>query len=221
MNIDLFRVMLIGGWPSGPMGGVLVNLAFATIAFWGGWLLALPMALLRLQARPLIAKPIIVFVELVRSTPLILLVFWCHFSLPLITGGYPNPMLGAIFALILYSAAHQSEIFRAGFSAVPAGEVEAGFATGMTRSQSMFLLVVPQGLRSMTPASVSFAVSLFKDTAVIYVVGVVDLMQTGLVIAERRPSQMLVTYLTMGALFFLFCGVITLAGRVVERRFQT
>ncbi len=221
MSFDLLRVMLIGGWPNGPVGGLLINLAFATIAFWGGWLLALPMALLRLQARPLVATPIIVFVEVVRSTPLILLVFWCHFTLPLIIGGYPDPMLGAIVALTLYSAAHQSEIFRAGFSAVPAGEVEAGFATGMTPPQSMFLLVVPQGLRSMTPASVSFAVSLFKDTAVIYIVGVVDLMQTGLVIAERRPSQMLLTYLMMAAIFFLVCGLISLAGRVVERRLRT
>lgn len=212
------RFMLVGGWPDGVVGGLAINVLLAMSTFALGFLLAVPLALLRVRAGRIGALPAVAFVELIRATPLLLLVFWCHFTLPLLTGGYPNPLLSALVALTLYSAAYQAEIVRAGFVAVPAGEVEACLATGMTPLQATFCVIVPQGLRRMAPASFSFAVSLFKDTAVVYVVGVVDLLQVGLIAAERRPSQMLFMYLVMAGCFFLVSGLISLAGKLYERR---
>jgi polar amino acid transport system permease protein len=220
MNSQMLVFMLVGGWPDGPPGGLLINLLLAVAALTGGLLLALPLALARMTGRRLLALPATATVELLRSTPLLLLVFWAHFSLPLLVGGYPNPLLAALAALTLHAAANLSEIIRAGFRSVPAGEVEAALATGMTPMQAMRHVVLPQGLRRMTPAGFSFAVSLFKDTAVIYVVGVVDLMQAGLVVAERRPSQMLQVYLAMALLFFLVSSLISVAGHRVERRWR-
>lgn len=218
MNPDFLRFMLVGGWPDGMVGGLLINLLLAVASFVVGFLVAIPIALLRLRTNA-VASGLTCAVELIRATPLLLLVFWCHFTVPLLTGGSANPFYSALFALTLYSIAYQSEIIRAGFAGVPAGEVEAGLALGMTARQASINIVVPQGLCRMLPASFSFAVSLFKDTAVVYVVGVVDLLQAGLIGAERHPGRMLSMYLAVAAGFFVVSVLITLVGKLVERRF--
>lgn len=218
MNPDLLRFMLIGGWPDGPSGGLLVNLGLAAMTMLVGFVVAIPLALLRCSASPRMALPVTLFVELVRSTPLLLLVFWCHFLLPLASGGQTSPLFSAFVALSLYSVANQIEIARAGFAGVPRAEIEAGMATGLSQRQILSQLVVPQGLRRMVPTSSSFAVSLLKDTAVIYVVGIVDLVQAGLIAAERKPSQMLGVYLAMAGCFAVAAGAITYVGKRFEQR---
>lgn len=218
MSVDLLRFMLIGGWPDGPTGGLLVNLGLAAATMLVGFALAVPLGLLRWSASARVALPVTVFVELVRSTPLLLLVFWCHFLLPLASGDQSSPLLSAFLALSLYSVANQIEIVRAGFASVPRAELDAGMAAGLSRMQLLAHLVVPQGLRRMLPTSFSFAVSLLKDTAVIYVVGIVDLVQAGLIAAERKPSQMLGVYLAMAACFAIAAGAITYLGKRCEHR---
>ena len=218
MSWDLLRFMLIGGWPDGIVGGVVINLFLFVVALLVGLLFAVPLALARLSGSRSLRTAAAMVVELLRSTPLLLLVFWAYFLLPLLVGGSPDALTSALVGLVLYSAAYQSEIVRAGFAAVPASEVEAGLAVGMTKFQTSLHIVVPQGLRRMLPAGFSFAVSLFKDTAVVYVVGVVDLMQTGLIACERRPSEMLTYYLMMAGCFFVIGFAITLVGRHLERR---
>lgn len=218
MSVELLRFMLIGGWPNGPSGGLLVNLALAAATMAVGFVLAIPLGLVRWAASPRTALPVTLFVELVRSTPLLLLVFWCHFLLPLAWDHSSSPLLSAFLALSLYSVANQIEIARAGFASVPRAEVEAGLATGLSQWQIVSHLVVPQGLRRMVPTSFSFAVSLLKDTAVIYVVGIVDLVQAGLIAAERKPSQMLGVYLAMAGCFAVAAGAITYVGKRCEHR---
>jgi polar amino acid transport system permease protein len=218
MNWDLLQFMLIGGWPNGMVGGLIINLYLFIIAMTIGLVIAVPIALLRLSAAGPIGAAVTLVVEVLRSTPLLLLVFWAHFTLPLITGTSPDPFASALLGLVLYSAAYQSEIARAGFSSIPAGEVEAALAAGMSNTQISLHLVIPQGLRRMIPTTFSYSVSLFKDTAVVYVLGVVDLMQAGLIASERKPSEMLVNYLMMGACFFVIGITISAIGHRIERR---
>lgn len=218
MNQDLFRFILVGGWPEAAIGGLVINLMLAVTTFFVGLALAIPLGLIRIRAMPVFAFPARAFVELIRATPLLLLVFWCHFTIPLVTGDIANPLLSAFIGLALYSTAYQAEIVRAGFLSVPRGEIEAALAAGMTPRQVSLYIVIPQGLRRMLPASFSFAVSLFKDSAVIYVVGVVDLLQAGLIAAERKPSQMLNIYLVMAACFFAVSASISLISRLLEHR---
>lgn len=218
MSFDLLRFMLIGGWPDGVTGGLLINVALAASTMLVGLVLAVPLALLRWSGGRWLALPVTAFVEIVRSTPLLLLVFWCHFLLPLAYGQSFSPLLSAFLALSLYSVANQIEIVRAGFAGVPASEIDAGLAAGLSRLQVLRHLVIPQGLRRMAPTSFSFAVSLLKDTAVIYVVGIVDLVQAGLIAAERKPSQMLGIYLLMAACFAVVAGAVTVLGKRCEHR---
>lgn len=218
MSLDLLRFMLVGVWFDGAPGGLLVNIVLALLTFAIGFLIAIPLGLARLRGRWFFSAPATAFVEVIRATPLLLLVFWCHFTLPILSGGVANPLLSALVGLSLYASAYLAEIVRAGFMSVPRGEIEAALAAGMTPLQASLHIVVPQGLRRMLPACSSFAVSLFKDTAVIYVVGVIDLLQAGLITAERKPSQMLSIYLLMAMGFFVVSGLISFSGRLLENR---
>lgn len=218
MSLDWLSFMMIGGWPDGPPGGLLINIGLAVSCFLMGFIFAVPLALLRMAGGRISGFCATAFIEVLRSTPLILLLFWCHFLLPIMIGVNIPPLWSAFIALTLYSSAYQAEIVRAGFSSVPSGEVEAAQATGLSKSQVFINIVIPQGLRRMTPASASFAVSLFKDTAVIYVVGVIDLMQSGLIAAERNPNKMLISYLVMAAGFAVVGMVISLIGYKLENR---
>lgn len=211
--------MLIGGWPDGPPGGLLINIGLAIACFTAGFVFAVPLALLRLHGGRLGSPCATAIVEVLRATPLLLLLFWCHFALPVMVGYSVPSLLSSFLALTLYSTAYQSEIVRAGFSAVPSGEVEAALALGLSIWQTLAGVVIPQGLSLMAAASASFGVSLFKDTAVIYVVGVVDLMQYGLIAAERHPSQMFMVYLVMAAGFTLMGMGISFMGHHLERQF--
>lgn len=218
LNADLLRFMLLGAWPDGLAGGLLINVLLALLTFAAGLLLALPLALLRIGAPGPLRMLATAFVETIRATPLLLLVFWAHFTLPLLTGSPASPLASATLGLSLYASAYLAEVVRAGLMSVPRGEIEAALASGLTRGQTHRYVLLPQGLRRMLPAASSFAVSLFKDTAVIYVVGVVDLLQAGLIAAERKPDHMLSLYLIMALGFFVVSGLISLAGRQLDRR---
>ena len=217
MNAEQWLFFLAGNWPGGPIGGLLANLFLFVGSLAGGWLIAVPMALARMAA-PLPFRWVTgLVVESARSTPLLLLVFWMHFLLPLVTDEDPDPWWSAIIALLIHSAAYQTEILRAGFGSVPSNEVETALASGMNRFQSAIHVVIPQGFRRILPSWFSFAVSLFKDTAVVYVIGVVDLMQAGLIGAERHPDKMLFYYLLVGAGFFIMGSLLTMLGHRIER----
>lgn len=218
MSGDFLLFMLVGGGLDGTPGGLLINILLSIMTFATGFVLAIPLALVRVQRLAPASLLATSWVEVIRATPLLLLVFWCHFTLPLLTGMPANPMLTAYVGLSLYASAYLAEIVRAGLQSVPRGEIEAALAAGMTPWQAAFHITIPQGLRRMLPACASFAVSLFKDSAVIYVVGVVDLLQAGLIAAERKPDQMLSLYLVMAVGFFAVSGLISLAGRALEQR---
>lgn len=220
MSLDWLAFMLWGGiMEGGPAGGLLINLGLALATYSIGLLLAIPLALIRSSAYKVPRLLVKGYVEILRGTPLLLLVFWCHFLIPIL---FPDvaPIVGAAVALSLYASAYLTEILRAGLNNVPKGEVEAGYAAGLSTGQVIWLLRVPQALRGMFPTEMSFLISLFKDTSVVYLVGVVDLMQSGLIAAERQPSDAVLTYITLGAVFFAASTGLVLIGKALERHFR-
>lgn len=217
MNLDWMGFMLWGGiLEGGPPAGLLVNVALALTTFSVGLLLAIPLALIRSGSYGVLRLLARGYVETIRGTPLLLLVFWSHFLIPMF---FPDvlPIVGATIALSLYASAYLTEILRAGLNNVAAGEIEAAHAAGLSPRQVTWLLRVPQALRGMFPTELSFLISLFKDTSVVYLVGVVDLMQSGLIAAERQPSEAVLTYITLGALFFVASSGLLLMGKTLER----
>ena len=153
--------------------GATILLAAATMA------IALPcgacLAALRLYAWSPIRTIAACYVEFFRNLPLILVVYWAFYVLPILTGLGLSPFLTGLAALALNVTAYNAETFRAGINSIRRGQVEAAMALGMSRPQALRRIVIPQALRRILPVLTSTWVSLFKDTSLVSVIAVTEL----------------------------------------------
>ncbi len=215
VNIKFY---LLGSYPKGDVGGLLLNIIMALMAlglsFGAGALLGYS----RLSCRLYIKIPSMAIVETVRATPLIMIIFWIYFFLPYIFGGNVTLFWSAVVSLAIYAAAYQSEIVRAGIIAVPRGQLEAALSTGMSRYKAMMYVILPQAFRIMLPSFVSFFVSLFKDTSTVFIIGIIELTQAGIIISQREPDKIYAAYVSMGIGFWCVSFAISRVARRLEER---
>jgi glutamate/aspartate transport system permease protein len=178
-------------WPFLAEGMALSALLVA-VATAGGLVIGFALALMRLSSRPLIAAPAAGYVTLMRSVPLVLVLFWFYFLVPLAIGRPIGALVSALIAFVLFEAAFYCEIIRAGIGSVRAGQTEAALASGMRRGQALRLIVMPQALRAMTPLLLNQIIIVFQDTSLVYVVALRDFMTAASVVAARdgRPTEM-------------------------------
>ncbi|TNF54393.1 amino acid ABC transporter permease, partial [bacterium] len=173
----------------------------------------------RLSCRRYISYPSIMYIEIIRATPALLLVFWFFFFIPSILGKNISLFWSSVIALTVYATAYQAEIIRAGILAVPQGQMEAALACGMTRYQALRSVILPQAFKMMIPSFVSFFISLFKETSVTYIIGVVELVQIGIIVSQRQPNRMIAAYLCIAIGFFVVCYGMSHIARLLEKRF--
>ncbi|XVJ71136.1 MAG: amino acid ABC transporter permease [Rhizobacter sp.] len=212
------RLFLLGTFPEGVLGGLGLNLMIAALAFVASFVVGHVLALGRLSRITPLRWLCTGYIELVRSVPLLMVLFWFFFALPILFNIRPAPIWAALVALTAYASAYQAEYIRSGIRAVMPGEIEAARSLGLTTLSLWWQVVLPQAHRKMLPTYVSYFTSLFKDSSALYLLGLVDLMQTGLITAERHPGQMLHVYLTVGALFFIVCWSGSRLGQYLEWR---
>ena len=217
-QIGHWKFYLMGTYPAGELGGLLLNILMAFLSLALGFLAACILGLGRISRRRYIHYPCAAYIETVRATPLIMIIFWFYFFFPNVLGKPVSLFWSAIISLSAYAAAYQAEIVRAGILAVSKGQIEAGMASGLTRRQSIRIIVLPQAFKMMIPAFMSFFISLFKDTSVTYIIGMIELTQTGIIISQRQPDKMLAAYLAMALGYFAVCYSISLAARALEKR---
>jgi len=209
---------LFGSYPRGDMGGLMLNVILAIFAILFSFLFGALLGYSRLSSRPYVKYPCVVYIETVRSTPLIMLIFWFYFFLPYLFGGAITIFWSAVISLSVYASAYEAEIVRAGIIAVPKGQLEAALSTGMSRYKAMRHVVLPQAFRIMVPSFVSFFVSLFKDTSVTYIIGIVELTQAGIIVSQRQPDRMYAAYFCVGLGFWLVCFSMSHIARRLEKR---
>ncbi|MGB1251594.1 MAG: ABC transporter permease subunit [Candidatus Promineifilaceae bacterium] len=182
---------LVIGFPGHRPGGLLMSLFLAVFAIGIGFLIALLVGTGRYFAQPshepnlfwrMVGHLCQVYIELVRGLPLLLLLVLIH------TFGNRDPRTSALMALTLYSSAYQAEIVRAGLQAVPQTLVDSARTLGSTRWQTLVLVRWRYGLRLMLPAFTGEAISLFKDTSVVLILGVSELMTVSRVVLSSSGS---------------------------------
>jgi glutamate/aspartate transport system permease protein len=190
-------------WPFLAEGMALSALLVA-VATAGGLVIGFALALMRLSSRPLIAAPAAGYVTLMRSVPLVLVLFWFYFLGPLAIGRPIGALVSALIAFVLFEAAFYCEIIRAGIGSVRAGQTEAALASGMRRGQALRLIVMPQALRAMTPLLLNQIIIVFQDTSLVYVVALRDFMTAASVVAARdgRPTEM---YTLVAVVYLAIC----------------
>lgn len=214
-----WKFYLLGGYPKGPLGGLMLNMAMALICLITSFFVGAVFGLGRLSCRRYIAYPCALYIETIRATPALLLVFWFFFFIPGILGINISLFWSSVIALSVYATAYQAEIIRAGILAVPSGQMEAALSSGMTRVIALRVVVFPQAFRMMLPSFVSFFISLFKETSVTYVIGVIELVQAGVIVSQRQPNRMFAAYACMALGFFVVCFAMSHVARVLEKRF--
>jgi His/Glu/Gln/Arg/opine family amino acid ABC transporter permease subunit len=214
-----WKFYLVGSYPNGPVGGLAINIIIAILCLVFSFFLGAIFGFGRLSCRRYISYPCIMYIEFIRATPALLLVFWFFFFIPSVLGKNISLFWSSVISLTVYAAAYQAEIVRAGVLAVPKGQMEAALSSGMSRLQALINVVLPQAFRIMIPSFVSFFISLFKETAVVYIIGVVELIQTGVIISQRQPNRMFSAYLFMAFGFWIVCATMSHVARALEKRF--
>ncbi len=192
--------------------GMLFSLGLTLLAMVGGIVLGTVLALMRLSSYRVLTLPAGGYVNLLRSTPLILVIFWFYFLVPIavkqITGNpYASgigPFNSALIAFTLFEAAYYCEIIRAGIQSVPAGQVNAAYALGLNYWQAMIRVVLPQAFRNMVPILLTQGIILFQDTSLVYVVGLTDFMGAASKVAQR-DGRLVEMYLFAALVYFILC----------------
>ncbi len=192
--------------------GMLFSLGLTLLAMVGGIILGTVLALMRLSSYKVLTLPAGGYVNLLRSTPLILVIFWFYFLVPIavkqITGNpYASgigPFYSALIAFTLFEAAYYCEIIRAGIQSVPSGQVNAAYALGLNYWQAMIRVVLPQAFRNMVPILLTQGIILFQDTSLVYVVGLTDFMGAASKVAQR-DGRLVEMYLFAALVYFIFC----------------
>lgn len=196
--------------------GLRTTFLLTALALAGGIVLGTLLALVRLARIPVLSWAAAAYVNFFRSLPLILVIFWLYFLVPLMLGHPVGSFWSVLVAFVLFEAAYYSEIVRAGISSVTRGQVNAARSIGLTHAQSMRHVVLPQAFRAMTPVLLTQAIVLFQDTSLVYVVGLRDFLVSAEIVANR--DQRLVELFTFVAVvYFAFC----FAGSMLVRRLQS
>ena len=205
--------------------GMQYTLHLTAIAALGGLFFGTLLALARLSP----IKPLSMFaagyVNLMRSIPLVLVIFWFFFLVPVILQvamGYERPpQVGAertaIITFIMFEAAYFCEIMRAGIQSIPRGQVHAAQALGLNYSQTMRLVVLPQAFRNMLPVLLTQTIILFQDTSLVYVISATDFVGAAAKIAQR-DGRLIEMYVFVAIVYFIICFSLSLAVRQLQRK---
>ena len=200
----------IGGFAGGTL-----RLAVPAIIL--GFILGIFIGLGRLARSPWLRVPATIYVELFRGVPLVMVIFWFWFIIPVLVGQSLPEYSVALTAFIVFEAAYLGEIVRAGIQSVPRGQAEAATATGLSHARIMRYVVLPQALRNMIPALVTQFIVLFKDTSLASIIGYVDLTKAAQIVNNReiRPFEL---YLFIAAIYWLCSYGMSRYARSLERR---
>ncbi|MFT5657754.1 MAG: glutamate/aspartate transport system permease protein [Gammaproteobacteria bacterium] len=199
--------------------GLKVTFLLTGLAVLGGIVLGTLLALIRIAKIPVASWVAAAYVNFFRSLPLILVIFWLYFLVPLIVGQPVGSFYSVLVAFILFEAAYYSEIIRAGISSVRSGQIAAGLAIGLSYPQTMRYIVLPQAFRAMVPILLTQAIILFQDTSLVYVVGLKDFLVSAELIANR-DQRLIEMFLFVALVYFVICFAGSLLARQLQKRLE-
>jgi glutamate/aspartate transport system permease protein len=186
------------------INGFFFSVQLTVIATLGGIVLGTLLALMRLSGKKLLVLPATIYVNGMRSIPLVMVILWFFLLVPTIIGRPIGAELSATITFVAFEAAYFSEIMRAGIQSISSGQVNAGRALGMTYGQNMRLIILPQAFRNMVPVLLTQTIILFQDTSLVYAIGAYDLLK-GFTTAGKiygRPEE---AYLLAAVVYFVIC----------------
>src|SRR5262245_21677039 len=210
--------------PTDLWGGLLVTLVISSTGIAAAFPIGIVLALGRRSPMPIVRWLSVGFIEVVRGVPLITVLFMASVMLPLFLpeGWTIDKLVRALIMVALFSGAYLAEVIRGGLQAIPRGQFEAADALGLSYPQKMGLIVLPQALKIVIPGLVNTFIGLFKDTSLVLIIGIYDLLgmvQAGSA-AQRwlSPETPTTGYVFAGAVFWIFCFGMSRYSQMLERR---
>ena len=209
MTVDLSA--LAGAFPF-LMKGLWFTLQITFVGVTGGIVFGSLLAIARLSQNRLLSALATAYVNLMRSIPLILVIFWVFFLVPWaigwITGNGRPVAVGASLTIfvtfVLFEAAYYAEIVRAGFRSISSGQYAACDALGLSKLHAYIYILFPQAIRNVLPILLTQTIVLFQDTSLVYVISATDLLGAATKIAQR-DGRLVEMYLIVGVIYFMFC----------------
>ena len=184
--------------------GLWFSLVLTVVATIGGIFFGTLLALMRLSGKKWLDVPASIYVNGMRSIPLVMVILWFFLLVPFIIGRPIGAEYSAFITFIAFEAAYFSEIMRAGIQSIPRGQVFAGQAVGMSYRQNMMLVILPQAFRNMLPVLLTQTIILFQDTSLVYAIGAYDLLK-GFETAGKNYGRPIEMYLAAAVLYFIIC----------------
>ena len=205
--------------------GMVFTLKLTALAMTGGIIMGTLLALMRLSSNRAVSLLASGYVNLVRSIPLVLVIFWFYFLVPYIAAwiiGSAEPVqvgafTSALITFIMFEAAYYCEIMRSGIGSIPRGQVWAGEALGMNYWQTMRHVVLPQAFRNMIPLLLTQTIVLFQDVSLVYVLSIPDFVGAASKVAQR-DGRLVEMYTFVALVYFGLCLALSSLVRRLQQR---
>lgn len=198
--------------------GAVLTIALSASAGLVGSILGMILGLARTSPNRIARWISAIYVGFVRGIPLLVIIFFSYFGLPLLYPGLElSTFLTSLIALSIYAAAYMAEIVRGSIEAVPQGQSEAASALGLSYYYKYRYVIIPQAMRIVVPPGVGFLIMLVKDTSLVTVVGFIELTRAGSVVSNLTADP-ITTFLVVAAFYFVICYGISLLGQLYEKK---
>jgi len=197
------------------MGGFLVTLQLTAFALGGGIILGMLVGLGRISRNAYVYQPVTLYVNFIRNVPLILVIFWFYFVMPIIIGRPLDPFPSAVISFIIFEATYFGEIFRAGYQSISRDLINAAYSTGLTYGQTARFILIPIAFRRMLPSMITQSIVTFQDTSLAFVIGLREFVRRTSIVdnLEVRSIQL---FGFVAVVFFIFC----FTGSKISRHFE-
>ncbi|MCH2310663.1 MAG: amino acid ABC transporter permease, partial [SAR202 cluster bacterium] len=222
----LLILTLFGGPKVTLWGGFFVNIILAVIAILAGFPLGIILAIGRASSLPVVKYSSIIFIETFRGAPLIAWLFFAWFVLPnflpdIFSLDDINLVIRAMIILSLFASAYIAEVIRGGLQSIPKGQKDASRALGIGPLFEMAYIVLPQAIRVVIPTIVSTFIAIFKDTSLVFILGITDVLRIGRLIPEQQQAfygKSIQTLLVVALLFWIVSIVLSQISRSIEKK---
>jgi polar amino acid transport system permease protein len=213
-----WHILLLGQYPDGPLGGLALTLILSVLGLGLSFPFSILLALGRTSPWKIFRYPTTALVYTVRGIPLIMLIFWGYFFVPLVIGHSVTGFTTLLCTLVIYESAYLGEVIRAGIEALPKGQIEASRALGLSYMKTVLKVVLPQALYNMLPSMVSQFVSTIKETSLGYVISVQELTYSANQVNNNLLTEPFSVFAILALTYFVICFILTQFARRLELR---
>lgn len=215
---DYWLFFLIGDYPRGPIGGLAMTMIIALLSLAITFPLAVLVALARLSTNKLILYPATAFVYLIRGMPLLMLLFWVYFFLPVALGFPLSGFTSIVIAIVLFQTSYLSEVIRAAIEALPRGQMEAAKSIGMRYWPMMGRIILPQALFNAIPGILNQLTAIIKETSLGYVLAVNEITYVAATVNGITITRAIEVFAILAMTYFILCFGLTQLAALMEKR---